>query len=56
MKINGLKPLAPHGFNTKIGDYTKEMYNLYNFSDQLCQFFRYYVQTLMKNMTELGLD
>ena len=34
-----VKTLAPHGLNTEIGDYAKELYNLYLFTKELCHKF-----------------
>ena len=42
-----LKTLAPHGWNTEIGDYAEEMYNFYQFSNKLCHKFRYYFHKII---------
>ena len=51
-----LKTLAPHGLNTEIGDYAKEMYNFYWFTKELYHKFQYYVHIIMKDMADLGLN
>ena len=48
-----LKTLAPHIFNT---DYAREMYNFYQFSNELYHKFEYYVHMIMKNMADFGLN
>ena len=48
MRANGLKTLATHGLNTKIGDYA-------NFSYKFCHKLRYYVHMVMENMSDFGL-
>ena len=42
--------------NTEIGDYAKEMYNFYWFSNVLCHKFLYYFHMIMKDMTDFGLN
>ena len=51
-----LKTLALHGVDLEIGDYAKEMYNFYSFSNELCHKIRYYVHMIMKNMIDIGLN
>ena len=51
-----LKTLAPHGLNTEIGDYAKEMYNFYWFTNELYHMFQYYVHVIMKDMADFGLN
>ena len=54
--ISKLKILAAHGLNTEIGVYSEEIYNFYQYSNELCHNFRYYVHMIMKNMTDFGLN
>ena len=45
----------PHGLNTEIIEYSKEMCNFYLFSNKLCHKFRY-VLMIMKNTTDFELN
>ena len=51
-----LKTLVPHGLNTEIGDYAKEMDNFYWFTKELYHKFQYYVHMMMKDIADLGLN